>query len=59
MPHILKVDSSARHDNSKSRPLTEQIAQKLVGGGSITARDVAESVPPRHRTLDAGCLHGS
>ncbi len=45
MPHILKVDSSARHDNSKSRPLTEQIARKLADGGTITARDVAETIP--------------
>ncbi len=45
MPHVLKVDSSARHDNSKSRPLTDKLAQKLADGGTITVRDVADSVP--------------
>lgn len=45
MPKVLKVDSSARHDQSKSRILTRDIAEKLVGDGTIVARDVSRDTP--------------
>ncbi|MEL6750687.1 MAG: NAD(P)H-dependent oxidoreductase [Pseudomonadota bacterium] len=45
MPNVLKIDSSARYEASKSRKLTSQIAEKVAAGGAVVARDVAQGVP--------------
>ncbi|QXT39531.1 FMN-dependent NADH-azoreductase [Gymnodinialimonas ceratoperidinii] len=44
MTHILRIDASARRENSISRDLTTQIVEKL-SPATVTTRDLAEGVP--------------
>lgn len=44
--HILRIDSSMRHDGSRSRRLTDQIVDRLTAaapGAQVTVRDLAAS----------------
>ena len=48
MSHILRIDSSARHNGSTSRQLTDQLVTRLVEqdyGAAVTHRDLADTPP--------------
>lgn len=50
---LLRIDASARHENSTSRSLADRVAERLRPAKTI-ARDLSEEVIPQ---LDAGWLH--
>lgn len=52
---LLRIDASARHENSVSRTLADEVEAK-IGASKTISRDLARDVIPQ---LDAGWLHAA
>jgi FMN-dependent NADH-azoreductase len=50
---LLRIDASARHENSTTRTLADRVAERLQPAKTVT-RDLSQEVIPQ---LDAGWLH--